>query len=498
MDIKSLLSVSLTPSCSYHPREIATSYCNSCQAVLCEACVPPHQRCESIRNINEALGEAHNTLSSFQKQAKEHSQGLATILQDLPQKIQNIENMRNTKKFHIESMFDGLIQILEKRKKILVQKIDSFYEGEIDRLNKVESELRLNISSLDNLITTCQLHCESQLTSSMTSLIPYLEGKLEQITEFKTQNGSPDACEPELETIIDPHTSYLLEHLGRIVYRKVPQPEVTITAGSLGLTKFKPCCVAVSRENNNTLVYDGYNRSVRRLGARGDLMKTFSVRRGADEVLVINSIAVSNSFIYLLIQNQNVVRVFSPSGQHFQDLGDEVNKEKKFNFGSYGGLATSKEGFLFIADYNNHRVHLYSDDLYFRQMVGGVSEEVGALKFPVDVAVSNEGQLIVLHMGNPCINVFDLKGNFLATFASFTEDQEFISPLKIAISNTGEILLNNTESIALFTKDRVCLNKIRRDGTDQPSDIITRDDNVVMVCDKLNSVIQVFQLSSFL
>ena len=114
MDIKSLLSVSSTPSCSYHPREIATSYCNSCQAVLCEACVPPHQRCESIRNISEAMGEAHDTLSSFQKQAKVHSQGLAKILQDLPQKIQNIENMRNTKKFHIESMFDGLIQILEK------------------------------------------------------------------------------------------------------------------------------------------------------------------------------------------------------------------------------------------------------------------------------------------------------------------------------------------------------------------------------------------------
>ncbi|KAI6661571.1 E3 ubiquitin-protein ligase TRIM71-like [Oopsacas minuta] len=498
MDLPSLLSLSSTPSCSYHPTELATSYCNSCQTVLCEACVPPHQRCESIRNISEALGEAHNTLSSFQKQAKLQSEDLARILECLPEKIQNIENVRNTKKFHIESMFDGLVQILEKRKQILVEKIDSFYEAEIDRLNKVEIDLQLNVNSLSNLSTTCTLHCNSQLSSSITSLLPCLENRLRQIIEFATQNGSLSENEPELDAIIDSHTSYLLENVGRIVFKKIPQPEVTITAASLGLTKFKPCCMAVSKENNNILVYDGCNRSVRRLDARGDLIKTFSVRRGAEELLIINSMAISNSFIFLLIQNQNTVRVFSPSGQHFQDLGDDASKDRKFNFGGFGGLATSKDGNLFIADYHNHRVHLYSDDLYFKQMIGAQSEEVGSLKFPVDVAVSNDGQLVILHMGNPCINIYDLYGNFLATFASFTEDQEFISPLKIVVSNSGEILLNNTETIALFTKDKVCLTKIIRNGKDQPSDIVSRDDNIIMVCDKLNSIIQVFQLSSFL
>ena len=498
MDLQSLLSLSSTPTCSYHLKELATSYCNSCKAVLCEACVPPHQRCESIRNINEALGEAHNTMSSFEKQAKIKCEGLAEILQCIPDKIQAIENVRNAKKFHIESMFDGLVQILEKRKQILVEKIDSFYEGEIDRLNRVEVDLKLNVSSLENLATTCQLHCNSQLSSSMTSLLPYLEGRLDQITEFATNNEINSDFKPELEAIIDSHTTYLLEHLGRIVYRKVPQPEVTITAESLGLTKFKPCCMAVSNENNNILVYDGCNRSVRRLGSRGGLVKTFSVRRAPEELLVINSMAVSNSFIYLLIQNQNTVRVFSPSGQHFQEIGEDGNKEKRFNFGGYGGLATSKEGNLFIADYNNHRVHLYSDDLYFKQMIGAASEEIGSLKFPIDVAVGDNGQLVVLHMGNPCVNIYDLKGNFLATFGSFTEDQEFIAPLKIAVCNTGEIVLNNAESIALFSKDKVCLVKMGRSGKDQPSDIVTRDNNVILVCDKLNSIIQVFQLNSFI
>ena len=498
MDLQSLLSLSSIPTCSYHPKELATSYCNSCHNVLCEACVPPHQRCESIRNINEALREAHNTMSTFEKQARIKSEGLAEILQSIPDKIQVIENVRNAKKFHIESMFDGLVQILEKRKQILVEKIDSFYEGEISRLNKVEIDLKLNVSSLENLATTCQLHCNSQLSSSMTSLLPYLEGRLEQITEFASKNEFLSENNPELEAIIDSHTPYLLEHLGRIVYRKVPQPEVTITAESLGLTKFKPCCMAVSKENNNILVYDGCNRSIRRLGARGGLVKTFSVRRGPEELLVINSMAVSNSFIYLLIQNQNMVRVFSPSGQHFQDLGDDGNKEKKFNFGCYGGLATSKEGHLFIADYNNHRVHLYSDDLYFKQMIGAASKEVGSLKFPIDVAVGDNGQLVVLHMGNPCINIYDLKGNFLTTFGSLTEDHEFISPLKIAVCNTGEVVLNNTESIALFSKDKVCLIKIGHSGRDQPSDIVARNDNILMVCDKLNSIIQVFQLNSLL
>ena len=498
MDLKSLLSLSSIPTCSYHPKELATSFCNSCQTVLCEACIPPHNRCESLRNISEALREAHNTMSTFEKQAKIKSEQLTEILQSIPEKIQAIENVRNAKKFHIESMFDGLVQILEKRKQLLVEKIDTFYEGEINGLNRVEVDLKLNVSSLENLATTCQLHCNSQLSSSMTSLLPYLEGRLNQVTEFATKNAVNSENKPELEAIIDSHTTYLLEHLGRIVYRKVPQPDVTITAESLGLTKFKPCCVAVSNENNNILVYDGCNRSVRRLGPKGGLVKTFSVRRAPEELLVINSMAVSNSFIYLLIQNHNSVRVFSPSGQHFQDLGEDGNKEKKFNFGCYGGLATSKEGHLFIADYKNHRLHLYSDDLYFKQMIGASTEEVGSLKFPIDVAVGNDGQLIVLHMGNPCVNIYDLKGNFLATFGSFTEDQEFISPLKIAVCSTGEIVLNNAESIALFSKDKVCLIKLGKNGKDQPSDIATRDNNVVMVCDKLNSIIQVFQLNLFI
>lgn len=463
--------------------ELAVSYCTSCECALCHACVKPHQKCESTKCIEDALKEAQNTISSIQNDTKNRMNELQGILDNIPKTRNDIGNMKSNKSDYIEEKFNNLIEIIESRKTTILTEIDKLYNKELDKIDQIENNLKLTINALTQLEHTCRIYSGDKISSSMNSLLPKLKNRLEYLNESQPEIGV-NGRKLDVEILLDKRVEYMLKNAGKIIMKTQLEPLITITGDSLKLRKFAPSFLTASPDKQEIFIYDGCEKSVKQLNLKSDKIKSFAAQRHPDEILVVNGIANNNAFIFLVIPNKNIIRVFSLGGNIFQDLGEEVCKDKQFNFGIYGGVATSKEGNLYIADYNNHRVHVYSYDLQFLNMIG---EKQGDLLYPLDVAISNTSQVYVLHQGFPSISVYDANGNILATCSSIND----MMTTKIAVTPNGEIILNSLESIfRTDAKNRTTI-KISGANLNQPSDLTITSEGTIAVCDKLRSVLYI-------
>jgi hypothetical protein len=82
------------------------------------------------------------------------------------------------------------------------------------------------------------------------------------------------------------------------------------------------------------------------------------------------------------------------------------------------GLAVSSSGEVFVSDYSNHRIQVFSVDRQFLRTWGSRGSGNGQFSYPSDVAVSGKGEVFVCEAGNHRIQVFNSNGQFLRTWGS--------------------------------------------------------------------------------
>ncbi|MBT5551489.1 MAG: hypothetical protein HOJ79_13540 [Nitrospina sp.] len=79
------------------------------------------------------------------------------------------------------------------------------------------------------------------------------------------------------------------------------------------------------------------------------------------------------------------------------------------NFRVSSGIASDKNGNLYIAGFYNHRIQMFSKKGCFLTEWGEKGDGTGQFDGPTDIAVDEQGQLYVADWGNHRIQVFQIK-----------------------------------------------------------------------------------------
>jgi len=187
--------------------------------------------------------------------------------------------------------------------------------------------------------------------------------------------------------------------------------------GGSGLTKTGffsfPQSAAVDADGN-VYVTDLGNKRVQKFDNNGIFVTAWGTNTESNVAFSEPAgIAVYEDFVFVVDSKLGIVQKFDSDGNFITKWGSVGNEKGQFS--KPNGIAVSKDGLVYVADTENHRVQKFTLDGKF------ISElYLGESKFskdsPVDIAVDKAGNIYVSDPYLNKISKFDSDGNFIKKF----------------------------------------------------------------------------------
>jgi len=128
----------------------------------------------------------------------------------------------------------------------------------------------------------------------------------------------------------------------------------------------------------------------------------------------------ANGWIYITDYNNHRVQIFDASGTYTRTIGTGVAGSENDQFYNPTGVAVDSSGNVYVADSNNRRIQVFDASGTYSRTIGagygsGNSQFIG----PYDVVVDANGTVYVADTGNSTSNnriqVFDASGAYSRT-----------------------------------------------------------------------------------
>jgi DNA-binding beta-propeller fold protein YncE len=164
-------------------------------------------------------------------------------------------------------------------------------------------------------------------------------------------------------------------------------------------------------------------------------------------------------------------------------------------FDSPGGIAVDSSGYVYVADYLNHRVQKFTADGEFVTKWGTEGLGDGQLYLPKGIAVDKRGVVYVAEYGNRRVQKFTSDGGFLGYLVIW----DFQRAWGVAVDESNNVFVTSPDGRGVFTfsSTGVPLTSWGTQGTgdgqfEAPSGIAVDANGYVYVSDIINDNVQTF------
>ena len=148
---------------------------------------------------------------------------------------------------------------------------------------------------------------------------------------------------------------------------------------------------------------------------------------------------VGNKHVYVADTCHHEIAILE--GQLVRTIGSEGSGPGQFDYPS--AVAFSPDGDMYVADYYNHRIQVFTTEGVYKREFGK-----DQLKEPRDLLITADGDVLVADQGNNRVAVFNSCGNA----NNFVHSFEVESPLGLTIDGNGDILVtdNSNKQVVIF------------------------------------------------
>ena len=152
-------------------------------------------------------------------------------------------------------------------------------------------------------------------------------------------------------------------------------------------------------------------------------------------------VTIHNRHVYVTESGNHRISVFTLDGQLIRTIGSQGSGPGQFNSTSAVAFAPDEEGDMYVVDYENSRVQVFSANGVYQRQFGK-----GHLQNPLDIIVTADRHVIVADQSNYRVVIFNTMGQLIHSF------QVGSCPYGLAIDHNGELLvtLYNTKQVAVF------------------------------------------------
>jgi DNA-binding beta-propeller fold protein YncE len=255
-------------------------------------------------------------------------------------------------------------------------------------------------------------------------------------------------------------------------------------------------------ENDTIVVTDNERRRVCVLEEDGSLKKAFGSKGSRDGTFkhkMTGALFDSEGNLYITDDNNGRIQKFRvDDGQVLNVIGEPGSKPGKLD--RPRGIAihhTDKK--LYISEFDSHRISVFLPNGQHRHCFGKKGNAFGKLKHPLGVAFGPDGNLYVVDSGNNRIQVFTPEGDPLRSFSNKYASVDLNQPWDIAVTEEGYVLVTERSGncVSVFHTDGSFILHFGSKGTDEgmfdePCGIAINGQGQVFVMDSNNKRVQVF------
>lgn len=252
----------------------------------------------------------------------------------------------------------------------------------------------------------------------------------------------------------------------------------------------KPMGVSVA-PNGDIYVADSGNAQIQVFNSAGKWARRFG-RYGQDKGQFDFPIDVlfRNGKVYVADLKNSRIQVFSPEGQWLGVIPDRA-RDPDLKVGPLS-LATDAKGYLYVTTVN-HEVMIFDDKDRFVRKFGHGGEGDGELGYPNGIAVAEDGTIWVADSNNGRIQMFTNDGRFLGKF-----NGGLSTPRGIAVRGDRVYVVDVFQHrVAVFDRKGTPLYEFGQRGVNEgtfnfPNDIFIDKNGVIYVTDRENNRISVW------
>ena len=290
----------------------------------------------------------------------------------------------------------------------------------------------------------------------------------------------------------------LIAEFGEVIDWEVPdyslKREPVLTAGKWGTGSKELNARGLTIDESNELIYvaDFDNKRVQIVSFKGDFIKRF----GQYKLKAPWGIAITSEYIY--VTDTVLHALFQVDKNSFQLLnwtGTKGQTDGQFN--EPRGLCTDYSGDVFVADYGNNRVCIFSHDLKFIANLG-----LGHLYRPKDVKLTPDCQVVVLDESRKCVHFYSRNGHLLSSCVSQGKRPDYLvyEPFFLCMDLAGNIIISDwgNDSIKIISKSGHLIHTIGKRGhgigefVDPYGISVSKSGVIFVVSDNVNFSIQCF------
>ena len=136
------------------------------------------------------------------------------------------------------------------------------------------------------------------------------------------------------------------------------------------------------------------------------------------------------------------ISVFNSEGEFQYKFGKHGNDEGQLSRPSALYMDNANDR-LYVADACNHRIAVYTSAGQLVRYIGRIGTEPGQLRYPYDLAMNEDGHLVVCEYGNNRIQIFNTDGKSVGLYGSAGRDQgQLAFPWGDAVSEDKVFILD--------------------------------------------------------
>ncbi|KAI8509237.1 hypothetical protein Bbelb_130850 [Branchiostoma belcheri] len=483
--------------CPVHKDQVVTSYCNTCEAVLCLRCTqsdrhpgPDHDLCELAK-----IAESHRTtLRELLTRVWDSRSDIIRATDKVKSQQETLGLEKERAEEGIKDFFDELTALLEVKKIDLLKEVQRVSADKMATLTQQSRELDDFLTDLESEAKFCGQTLAHHSNAELVHVQKQIQKNLDQILSRKID------VNPKTNTLIvyrvDETCLQTLQDIdaGYIQSSPCSPPHSTLSIEDATEGFFTTIQVQPRDEHGQKCHTDSGNVEIEIKEPTGGIQEanvgpkpdgTWSVEwrpRVAGEHCVVASIdgyPVNGSPYVINVKSNNPVLQFGKRGTRRGRFREPI------------GIAIDKLGQVVVADSTNARIQIF--DPYGRCLHAFPALSSHA----TGVSVSPLGDIVVVEWEENTVMIFSAEGKLLQRFRC----EHFRQPYGVAVRQDGWIVVADAKAHRVFVlaPDGTLVRTVGERGTgegqfEQPYFVATDQNDDIIVAEMSNHRIQVFDM----
>lgn len=492
-------------SCSSHPDEKLSFFCNSCVTVVCTSCVVDQHSLHNCTALKEAYGRVRPNVEAVLGKSQVEVDMLDLSLKASEKMAESIATKKAEAIAEVQKVFQTHQEALAQQEKEVIAQINKIAELRLESLANEQEDIQETLSLLKLLSSAAENAMHEENRGEMLVSHVKLTEKLQNSRVFGLSRNPVE----DDSFMLKSNAAEARKALGSLCkLTTAPYPPLCTAMGEgLYHPRINRLCTVVlcTKDRLGEQCLHGGERLFVQLKAASGVggLLPLDIRDNQDGSYSINfrPHMKGEHQLVVAIRGQHI------AGSPFTLLVDGGREYGRFGvvsqcWGSEGsgngqfcrpwGICCDQQGNIIVGDRSNHRIQVFDSNGQLKFKFGSEGSRAGQFNRPAGVAVTREGHVVVADKDNHRIQVLKIDGTFISMFGSKGgNDGQMIYPYDVAVNHMdGRIAITDTGNhrLLIFSHNGILLGKFGYKGYlcghfDSPRGIAFNDDGHIIVSD---------------